>query len=80
MAETFEKALDALFGAGTTPTTPPPPVTTPPVGNIAELVKAATDHYSQAQEALKNGNFSEYGRLIKLLEEDLAKLRAATGQ
>jgi uncharacterized membrane protein (UPF0182 family) len=43
-------------------------------------VKAATDHYNQAQEALRRSDFAEYGRLIKLLEEDLAKLRAATGQ
>jgi uncharacterized protein len=79
MAPTFEAALDALFGQGTTPTQPPP-VVTPPTGNIAELVKAATDHYQQAQQALKASDFAEYGRLLKLLEDDLAKLRAATGQ
>jgi len=79
MAPTFEAALDALFGQGTTPTQPPP-VTTPPAGNIAQLVKAASDHYQQAQDALKRSDFAEYGRLLKLLEDDLAKLRAATGQ
>ena len=82
MAPTFEAGLDALFGAGTTPpTTQPPPVTTPPTtGVIADLVKAASDHYLQAQDALKRSDFAEYGRLLKLLEDDLAKLRAATGQ
>jgi uncharacterized membrane protein (UPF0182 family) len=82
MAPTFAGALDALFGAGTTPTTPtqPPPVNTPPAGVIADLVKAASDHYQQAQAALRRGDFSEYGRLVTLLEDDLAKLRAATGQ
>jgi uncharacterized membrane protein (UPF0182 family) len=84
MAPTFAAALDALFGAGTTPITPtqpPPPVTTPPTtGALAELVKAASDHYQQAQAALRRGDFSEYGRLVTLLEDDLAKLRAATGQ
>ena len=79
MAPTFEAALDALFGQGTTPTQPPP-VTTPPAGNIAQLVKAASDHYQQAQDALKRSDFAEYGRVLKLLEDDLAKLRAATGQ
>jgi len=43
-------------------------------------VKSATDHYNAAQAALKNGDFSEYGRQLKLLEDDLAKLRIATGQ
>jgi len=82
MAPTFAGALDALFGQGTTPpVTQPPPVTTPPTaGVIADLVKAASDHYLQAQEALKRSDFAEYGRLLKALEEDLAKLRAATGQ
>jgi uncharacterized membrane protein (UPF0182 family) len=82
MAATFEAALDTLFGQGTTPPPPtqPPPPTTPPTGAIAELVKAASDHYQQAQEALKRSDFAEYGRLLKLLEDDLAKLRALTGQ
>jgi len=82
MAPTFQAGLDALFGAGTTPpTTQPPPVTTPPTaGVVADLVKAASDHYLAAQDALKRSDFAEYGRLLKLLEDDLAKLRAATGQ
>ena len=87
MAETFERALDALFGQGTSPGQPPPgqppPGQTqpgPPIGAIAELVKSAGEHYQQAQDALKRGDFAEYGRLIKLLEDDLAKLRTATGQ
>ncbi len=52
----------------------------PPAGSIAELVKSASQHYEQAQDALRRGDFAEYGRLIRLLEDDLAKLRAATGQ
>ncbi|HEV8228910.1 MAG TPA: UPF0182 family protein, partial [Candidatus Limnocylindria bacterium] len=80
MSDTFERALDALFGPGTTPTPTPPPPSTPTTGPIADLVKAASDHYAQAQDALRKSDFAEYGRLIKLLEDDLAKLRAATGQ
>jgi len=82
MAPTFQAGLELLFGAGTTPpTTQPPPVTTPPTaGVIADLVKAASDHYQQAQAALARSDFAEYGRVLKLLEDDLAKLRAATGQ
>ncbi|MDQ2951245.1 MAG: hypothetical protein M3R54_03170, partial [Chloroflexota bacterium] len=47
---------------------------------VAQLVKQASDHYDQAQEALKRGDFAEYARLISLLQDDLARLRAATGQ
>jgi hypothetical protein len=43
-------------------------------------VKSATDHYNAAQAALKAGDFAEYGRQLTLLADDLAKLRAATGQ
>lgn len=88
MTESFEKSLDALFGAQQQPpppTTTPPPSTTPPPtttppSEVAALVKSATDHYNAAQAALKAGDFAEYGRQLKLLEDDLAKLRAATGQ
>jgi hypothetical protein len=88
MTSSFETALDAAFGvvaAPPPPTTPPPtttppPSTTPPSAEVAALVKSATDHYNAAQAALKGGDFAEYGRQIKLLEDDLAKLRAATGQ
>jgi uncharacterized membrane protein (UPF0182 family) len=86
MTPSFEKSLDALFGAAQQPppTTPPPsttpPPTTTPPPEIAALVKSANDHYNAAQAALKAGDFAEYGRQLKLLEDDLAKLRAATGQ
>ncbi|MGH2473279.1 MAG: UPF0182 family protein [Candidatus Limnocylindria bacterium] len=87
MTESFEKSLDALFGVQQEPpptTTPPPgttpPPTTTPPSEIAALVKSATDHYNAAQAALRASDFAEYGRQLKLLEDDLAKLRAATGQ
>src|SRR5436309_5848629 len=88
MTDSFEKSLDALFGAQQQPPPPamtpppsttPPPTTTPP-SEIAALVKSASDHYNAAQAALKAGDFAEYGRQLQLLENDLAKLRAATGQ
>ena len=73
-------------------TTPPPPGTTPPPGatpppgtpptsaQVAELVRAANEHFLAAQTALRNGDFADYGRQITLLQDDLARLRAATGQ
>jgi len=47
---------------------------------IADLVRSASQHYDAAQAALKAGDFAEYGRQIQLLQDDLARLRAATGQ
>ncbi len=90
MAESFAKALVALFtGAAPAPTPTPTPGPTPgasptpaPSGSpdIAGLVRQASERYDQAQAALRRGDFAEYGRLITLLQEDLARLRAATGQ
>jgi uncharacterized membrane protein (UPF0182 family) len=80
MAESLPKALDALF-SGVTPNPTPTPAPAPgPSQSIADLVRSATQHYDAAQQALKNGDFAEYGRQIQLLQDDLAKLRAATGQ
>jgi uncharacterized membrane protein (UPF0182 family) len=105
MAESFGKALEALFTGTTTPTPTPAPTPAPtptsspgasatprpsgsptatpsaaPSQTIADLVRSATQHYDAAQAALKSGDFAEYGRQIALLQDDLAKLRAATGQ
>ncbi|TMG37585.1 MAG: UPF0182 family protein [Chloroflexi bacterium] len=59
---------------------PGPSASPAPAGSVADLVRSASQHYEQAQDALRLGDFAEYGRLIKLLEDDLARLRAATGQ
>src|SRR5213593_2714071 len=57
MTESFEKSLDALFGAQQQPpptatpppsTTPLPTTTPPPASVISALVKSATDHYNAA--------------------------------
>ncbi len=92
MAESFEKALALLVAApaGETPSPSPSPTATPrPTGptpspgvgqTVAELVRQASQHYEQAQDALRRGDFAEYGRLMQLLQDDLARLRALTGQ
>jgi len=89
MADTFPKALELLFGPAVVPSPTPTPSGTPgpsgsptpsPSLSVSQLVKQATDHYNAAQDALKRGDFAEYGKQIQLLQDDLAKLRAATGQ
>src|SRR5439155_16278773 len=59
---------------------PGPSASPAPAGSVADLVRSASQHYEQAQDALRRGDFAEYARLVKLLEDDLARLRAATGQ
>jgi uncharacterized membrane protein (UPF0182 family) len=88
MADSFGSALTALFGSA--PVTQPPPTPgpgaspapsgSPSAATIAQLVKSASDHYANAQAALKNGDFTTYGQELKALESDLARLRALTGQ
>ena len=90
MSDSFPNALNALFGSA--PITQPPPSGTPAPGaspgpsgspsaaTIAQLVRSASDHYNNAQAALRNGDFTTYGQELKALESDLARLRALTGQ
>jgi len=94
MAESFQKALDQLFAApakpGTTPSPTPSATPTPsgaspsgspaPAQTVAQLIKSASDHYDRAQAALKAGDFATYGSEIRALNDDLARLRALTGQ
>jgi len=93
MSDSFPNALNALFGSapivtqpGPSPTPTPGPSATPvPSGSaqaatIAQLVKSASDHYANAQAALKISDFTTYGQELKALESDLARLRALTGQ
>ena len=89
MGDSFPNALAALFGAApvVTPPSPTPgpgaspgPSASPAAATVAALVKSASDHYAKAQAALKNGDFTTYGQELKGLEDDLAKLRALTGQ
>ena len=78
----------------TTPSPTPAPTASPAPGQsaqpspgastgpatVASLVRSASDHYAKAQAALRNNDFTTYGQELRLLEDDLAKLRALTGQ
>jgi uncharacterized membrane protein (UPF0182 family) len=90
MADSFGNALTALFGSAPVRDTQPPPSGAPgaspgPSGSpsaatIAQLVKSASDHYARAQAALRNNDFATYGQELNGLNDDLARLRALTGQ
>jgi len=92
MGDSFPNALAALFGSApvVTPPSPTPgpgspgaspgPSASPAAATVAALVRSASDHYAKAQTALRNGDFATYGQEQKALEDDLAKLRALTGQ
>ena len=65
---------------GPTATAAPSPAGSPAPATVAQLIKEASDQFNAAQDALRNGDFAEYGRRIDQLRDTLAKLRAATGQ
>jgi uncharacterized membrane protein (UPF0182 family) len=44
--------------------------------DTAQLVDQANNEYAKAQEALKTGNWAEYGKRMTALEKDLKDLRA----
>ena len=67
-------------GATPRPATSPAPSARPGApADVNALVRSASEHYRLAQEALRAGDFAAYGREIKALEDDLARLRTATG-
>ncbi len=83
MEPTLEAALTSLYGTqvATGPTQPPAPGGPPPSlpSRIAELAKAAQEHYQRAQEALRRGDWAGYGQELKALQEALDQLVQLTG-
>jgi uncharacterized protein len=81
-ADTVEAGLAQLFGQA-----PPPPPTpddgapaTPPAGgNVQDLLNQAADRYSQAQDALRQGNLAEYQRLINEVGDLINRAQQAGG-
>jgi uncharacterized membrane protein (UPF0182 family) len=84
MENTFDEALNTLFGLDQAPPpeepTPGEPNPPPPTGNeskLQRLVTKASRLYDQAQQALADGDFATYGRLIEELGRVLAQAEAA---
>ena len=49
-------------------------------GSLKALATRAYDHYTRAQELLRQGNFAGYGEEVKRLESVLMELRARAGR
>ena len=81
MEETFEEALQTLFGIAPEPE-PEIPEPQPtggedpepqPTSTLDELIARASRVYEQAQQALADGDFGTYGRLIERLGRIIAQ-------
>ena len=76
---TLDEALESIFGEGAT--TPEPQDTSKPEDNgkpagnsKQELIKKASDAFSNAEKALQNGNWIEYGVQMDIVQDSLNKL------
>jgi len=81
----FDQALTSLFDLEQPEETLPPDEDGPdeppaPVGRLAEVVAEASDVYERAQQALADGDFETYGRLITRLGELLDEARSLSGR
>ena len=85
MKPTLGEALTDIFGtaagAGTPTPSPsgggtptPTPSGTAAPGNVRALIQQANQQFNAAQDALKAGDFAEYGRLVKQLQATLQQL------
>jgi len=86
MEPTLARSIAAIFGAEPPPTEPvvkPPAPTEPPspVGaDIASLIEEAQQHYKQAQEYLRAGDWAGYGKELAALEAALSRLAELTAE
>ncbi len=75
MERTLGQSLAAIFGTGTIPTEPgEEPVEGQVPSDIASLISQAQQHYDNAQEYLKEGDWTGYGKELEALEAILGEL------
>jgi uncharacterized membrane protein (UPF0182 family) len=74
MRETLDLALRAVFGQDGS--------SQPPSGTetVAELIRRASDLFASAEDAARNGNWAEYGRLQTELSQVLSELQRRSGE
>jgi uncharacterized membrane protein (UPF0182 family) len=84
MQETLAEGLDLLFGegaGGVDQTIPPRPIATldrpaaPASDDLADLVRQAAQHYDQAMDAQRAGDWARYGQEIARVGELVRRLR-----
>ena len=85
MEETLDTALARVFGgparaAVGARVAPGAVVSAETDGSLKALATRAYDHYTRAQELLRQGNFAGYGEEVKRLESVLKELRARAGK
>ncbi|MGH7411363.1 MAG: UPF0182 family protein [Candidatus Methylomirabilis sp.] len=85
MEENLDAALAQVFGGPTRTAAgaraaPGAGATSEADGSVKALASRAYDHYTRAQELLRQGNFAGYGEEVKRLESALKELRARAGR
>jgi hypothetical protein len=73
MDETLDKALESLLGIEVAVTEPVAPAISETV-DIHNLGALALQHYNEAKDQLRQGNWAEYGRALERLEKVLIEL------
>ncbi len=81
MEPTLQESLTAIFGTIAPPATEPPATPSVPAGpqeplatDIASLIEQAQQHYDKAQEYLKAGDWTGYGKELDALQAVLSRL------
>jgi uncharacterized membrane protein (UPF0182 family) len=84
MQPTLQESIAAIFSTEVPPTKPQPPVPPGPEepvdAEIARLIEEAQQHYNQAQEYLKVGDWANYGKELEALKSVLDRLAELTAE
>jgi uncharacterized membrane protein (UPF0182 family) len=86
MEPTLAESIAAIFGTEAPPPGPivEPPAPAPPVvpieADIAELIAEAQEHYDNAQQYLRNGDWANYGSELDALKAVLDRLAELTAE
>ncbi len=83
MEPTLQESIAAIFGIEQPPPAPTPGPTPPApseiiTSEVADLIAQAQEHYDQAQQYLKDGDWSGYGEELDALKDVLNRLAELT--